>query len=87
MSRRCEITGAVPSLGRKIIRSGKSKKSGGIGTHVTANTPRRFRPNLRTKRIYVTELGRHITVKLPARAMKTIDKNGAYSTLKRAGLL
>ena len=87
MSRRCQITGAVPSLGRKIIRSGKSKKSGCIGTHVTANTARRFRPNLRTKRIYVTELGRHITVKLTARAMKTIDKNGAYSTLKRAGLV
>lgn len=87
MSRRCEITGAVPSLGRKIIRSGKSKKSGGIGTHVTANTPRRFRPNLRQKSIFVPELGRHIQVRLTARALKTIDKNGAYATLKRAGLV
>ena len=87
MSRRCEITGAVPSLGRKIIRSGKSKKSGGIGTHVTANTPRRFRPILRRKSIFVPELGRHIQVRLTARALKTIDKNGAYATLKRAGLV
>ena len=87
MSRRCEITGAVPSLGRKIIRSGKSKKSGGIGTHVTDNTPRRFRPNLRRKSIFVPELGRHIQVRLTARALKTIDKNGAYATLKRAGLV
>ncbi len=87
MSRRCEVTGAVPSLGRKIIRSGKSKKSGGIGTHVTANTPRKFRPNLRHKRIFVPELGRHITIRLTARALKTIDKNGAYVTLKRAGLV
>ena len=46
MSRRCEVTGAVPVLGHRIIRSGKSKKSGGIGMHVTANTPRKFRPNL-----------------------------------------
>ncbi len=87
MSRRCEITGAVPSLGRKIIRSGKSKKSGGIGTHDTANSPRRFRPNLRRKSIFVPELGRHIQVRLTARALKTIDKNGAYATLKRAGLV
>jgi len=87
MSRICQITGAKPTLGRKIIRSGKSKKSGGIGTHVTANTARRFRPNLRTKRLFVPELGRYVTLKLTARAMKTIDKNGAYSTLKRAGLV
>ena len=87
MSRLCQITGAKPTLGRKIIRSGKSKKSGGIGTHVTANTARRFRPNLRAKRLFVPELGRYVTLKLTARAMKTIDKNGAYSTLKRAGLV
>ena len=51
MSRRCQITGAVPSLGRKIIRSGKSKKSGGIGTHVTAITKRRFFPNLQKVKV------------------------------------
>jgi len=32
--------------GSIIWRSGKSKKSGGIGTHVTAITKRRFMPNL-----------------------------------------
>jgi large subunit ribosomal protein L28 len=87
MSRRCEVTGAVPALGHRIIRSGKSKKSGGIGMHVTANTPRKFRPNLRRKKLYVPELGRHVTVRLTARALKTIDKKGAYSTLKRAGVI
>lgn len=55
--------------------------------HVTANTPRSFRPNLRRKRLYVPELGRHVTLRLTARAMKTIDKKGAYVTLKRAGLV
>ncbi len=47
MSRLCEITGAVPVRGNKILRSGKAKKKGGIGMHVTANTPRVFQPNLR----------------------------------------
>jgi large subunit ribosomal protein L28 len=55
--------------------------------HVTANTPRKFRPNLRRKKLYVPELGRHVSLRLTARALKTITKKGAYATLKRAGLV
>lgn len=40
------MTGARPRKGSKIWRSGKPKKEGGIGTHVTAITKRRFFPNL-----------------------------------------
>lgn len=87
MARRCSITGAKPVKGHRIIRSGKSKKSGGIGMHVTANTKRVFKPNLREKRVYVPELKRYVTVKLTARALKTLTKNGAYATLKKAGLV
>ena len=46
MARICELTGKRPMKGSIIWRSGKSKKSGGIGTHVTAITKRRFIPNL-----------------------------------------
>jgi large subunit ribosomal protein L28 len=46
MARFCELTGKGPIKGSKIWRSGKAKKSGGIGTHVTAITKRRFLPNL-----------------------------------------
>lgn len=46
MARICELTGKRPIKGSIIWRSGKSKKSGGIGTHVTAITKRRFMPNL-----------------------------------------
>ena len=46
MARICELTGKRPHKGSIIWRSGKSKKSGGIGTHVTAITKRRFLPNL-----------------------------------------
>jgi len=46
MARICELTGKRPMKGSIIWRSGKSKKSGGIGTHVTAITKRRFLPNL-----------------------------------------
>lgn len=87
MSRICSITKAKPSRGTNILRSGKAKKKGGIGTHITANSPRLFQPNLKTKRIFVPELKRYVTVKLTARALKTLNKNGSYATLKEAGLI
>lgn len=46
MSRRCDICGKGQVRGNSILRRGQSKKSGGIGQHVTAVTPRVFRPNL-----------------------------------------
>ena len=46
MARICELTGKRPVKGSIIWRSGKAKKQGGIGTHVTAITKRRFLPNL-----------------------------------------
>jgi len=64
-----------------------AKKKGGVGRHVTANTPRLFTPNLQEKRIWVPELKRFVKVKLTARALKTINKNGAYATLKKAGVI
>ncbi|MDP3073222.1 MAG: 50S ribosomal protein L28 [Opitutaceae bacterium] len=51
MSRICAITGRRPSKGSIINRKGQSKKSGGIGTHVTSKTKRLFRPNLQRVRI------------------------------------
>lgn len=87
MSKVCSITGARPSKGHVIHRRGMAKKKGGVGRHVTANTPRFFTPNLKTRRIWVPELNRHITVKLTARAIKTVTKNGAYASLKAAGII
>jgi large subunit ribosomal protein L28 len=64
-----------------------AKKKGGVGRHVTANTPRLFLPNLKTRRIWVAELNRYVTVKMSARALKTMAKNGAFRTLKAAGVI
>jgi large subunit ribosomal protein L28 len=87
MSRVCSITGAKPSRGHVIHRRGLAKKKGGVGQHVTAKTRRMFIPNLKVRRLWVPELNRFVTVKLSARALKTIAKNGAYRTLKQAGLI
>lgn len=87
MSRVCTITGARPHRGNRIHRSGLAKKKGGVGRHVTKVVGREFAPNLQTKRIWIPELNRWVKVKLTAKALRTIGKNGAYSTLKKAGLI
>jgi large subunit ribosomal protein L28 len=87
MSRECSITGAKPAKGHVIHRRGMAKKKGGVGRHVTANTPRLFLPNLKTRRIWIAELNRYVTVKTNARALKTMAKNGAFRTLKAAGVI
>jgi large subunit ribosomal protein L28 len=87
MSRKCSITGSRPVRGSKIHRRGLAKKKGGIGMHVTAVTARYFTPNLKTKRIWVPELKKFVTVKATARAIKTISKRGAHATLSKAGLI
>ena len=56
MSKVCSITQSKPSRGSAIHRRGMAKKKGGVGRHVTANTPRTFTPNLTTRRIWVPEL-------------------------------
>lgn len=87
MARVCSIRGSRVRSGGKINRSGLAKKKGGIGRHVTKVVKRKVAPNLQNKRIWVPELGRWVRVKLSCRALKTVNKNGAYATLKKAGLI
>jgi large subunit ribosomal protein L28 len=67
MARICELTGKRPMKGSIIWRSGKSKKSGGIGTHVTAITKRKFNVNLqRVKAVLPSGEVRYIRVSAAA---------------------
>lgn len=43
--------------------------------------------NLQKKRIYIPELKKTMTLTLSARAVKTIQKNGAYATLRKAKII
>jgi large subunit ribosomal protein L28 len=81
MARICELTGTGPIKGSHIWRSGKAKKKGGIGTHVTAITKRRFFPNLqrvkavingevRYIRVTASALKQGLVVKAPKRTWK-----------------
>ena len=62
MARICEITGVGPTKGSRIWRSGKAKKKGGIGMHITAITKRRFMPNLQRVKAVINGEVRYIRV-------------------------
>ncbi|OHB08274.1 MAG: hypothetical protein A3I86_00900 [Candidatus Zambryskibacteria bacterium RIFCSPLOWO2_02_FULL_39_14] len=73
-----------------------SKKGSRVGggysnrTRATQFNPTGFirkYPNLQKKRIYVPELKKTITLTLSTKAIKTINKRGAYSVLKKAGVI
>jgi large subunit ribosomal protein L28 len=87
MSRVCSIRGSRVRVGRRIHRSGLAKKKGGIGRHVTKTVKRTVSPNLHTKKVFVPELGRSVKVKASCKAFKTINKNGAFAVLKKAGII
>jgi large subunit ribosomal protein L28 len=82
MSKICELTGKGSIKGSIIWRSGKAKKQGGIGTHITAITKRRFLPNLqrvkaqmpngevRYIRVSASALKKGLVVKAPKRTWK-----------------
>lgn len=48
---------------------------------------RRRYPNMQKKRIYVPELKKTITLTISARGIKTINRRGAHSVLKKAGVI
>jgi len=74
MSRRCEITGKTGQNGHKVSHANNK-----------SNTVREA--NLQTRRIWVAELKRFVTVRLSTQALKTVDRKGAYATLKDAGVI
>jgi predicted TIM-barrel fold metal-dependent hydrolase len=49
--------------------------------------PRIFGPNLRRQRIWVPELKKFVRIRVTARGLKTINKQGAYKALKKVGAI
>lgn len=74
------------------ITNKTSQVKGGYSTKVRATkfnpiTPARKYANLQKKRIYVPETGKTVTINVSAKGLRTITKNGAYSALKKAGVI
>ena len=83
MSKVCSITGKKPASGRSYSLRGIAKKKKGIGLKITGITNRRFLPNLKTKRIWIPEEKRFVTLRLSTSAIRTIDKNGIGAVLRQ----
>ncbi len=44
-------------------------------------------PNLQKKKVFVPELNKSINIEISTKGMRTMKKNGVYSTLLKAGLI
>ena len=73
MSRICKITGKRPMAGNNVSKAHNK-------------TRRVQRPNLQRKRIYLPEEGRSVTLRLSARALRTVDRKGLLKHLRDEGL-
>lgn len=69
MARVCQVTG------KKVI-------SGNNVSHANNRTKRRFYPNLHTKKFFIPEENRWVTLKVSAHAIKIINVRGIYQVLK-----
>lgn len=80
MSKICVITGKTTQSGGKYSNRVRATQFNPSGIYKRS-------PNLQKKRIYVPELDKTVTIKVSTKGIRTIAKNGAYATLKTAGLI
>lgn len=70
MSKVCDLTGKRPITGNNV-------------SHSNRKTKRRFYPNLQKKKFFIPETGEWVTLKVSAAAIRTINKLGLYTYLKK----
>lgn len=71
MSRKDDITGRGPRTGNHV-------------SHANNKAKRTFNLNLQKKRFYVPEQDRWVTLRVSAKTLKTINKNGISAVLEEA---
>ena len=71
MSRVCQITGKKVVAGNNVSHSNKKTK-------------RKFYPNLQTKKFYIPEEDKWITLKVSTTAIRNINKKGISAVLAEA---
>ena len=71
MSKICQITGKKMMVGNNV-------------SHSKRRTKRTFQPNLFDKKFYLEEEDRFVNLRVSAKGIRTINKNGLKATLERA---
>ena len=72
MSKVCQLTGKRPITGNNV-------------SHSNRKTKRRFLPNLQKKKFYIPEGDAWITLKVSTSAIRSINKLGISTYLKKLG--
>lgn len=80
MARACEITGKSTQIGGRYSNRTRATQFNPVGKV-------RRRANLQKRRIFVPELNKSILVDISVAGLRTIKKNGAYKTFKKAGII
>ncbi|MFA5713143.1 MAG: 50S ribosomal protein L28 [Bacteroidales bacterium] len=71
MARVCQVTGKKRMVGNNV-------------SHSVRRTKREFAPNLKTKRFWLPEEQRFITLKVSAAGIRTINKKGISAVVKES---
>ncbi|MGA9492346.1 MAG: 50S ribosomal protein L28 [Mycobacterium sp.] len=70
MSARCQVTGRKPSFGNTV-------------SHSHRRTRRRWSPNIQTKTYYLPSEDRRITLRVSAKGIKVVDRDGIEAVVAR----
>ena len=70
MSRVCQVTGKRPITGNNV-------------SHANNKTRRRFLPNIKNRRFWVSEENRYVSLKVSAKGIRIIDKLGIKAVLDK----
>ncbi|HPB05368.1 MAG TPA: 50S ribosomal protein L28 [Prolixibacteraceae bacterium] len=71
MSKICQITGKKAMVGNNV-------------SHSKRRTKRKFNPNIFSKRFFIPEENRWVTLNVSAAGLRTINKNGLAASIKEA---
>jgi large subunit ribosomal protein L28 len=70
MSARCQVTGRSVSFGNNV-------------SHSHRRTRRRWTPNIQTKTYYLASERRRITLRVSAKGIKVVDRDGIEAVVTR----
>ncbi len=80
MAKQCDITGKKTQIGGRYSNRTRATQFNPCG-----KTKRQ--PNIQSKKIFVPELDKAVKVNVSTKGLRTIAKNGAFKTLRAAGLI
>lgn len=80
MARECDITGKSTQIGGRYSNRTRATQFNPTGKV-------RRKANLQKRRVWVPELKKSVLIDVSVKGLRHIKKNGAYATLKKAGVI